>query len=99
MSVKPREGTGTNPLKYGPIKSISVGNIYLRRRYDGPVDSYQEHDIERYCTMQGSLLRPKTSETRIQSRAVPTFHTLRVGGAHVSIIHACRYMYKCSYIN
>ena len=71
MSVKPREGTGTNPLKYGPIKSISVGSIYLRSRYDGPVDSYQEHDIERYCTctMQGSLLRPSIVDisTSVQS--------------------------------
>jgi len=57
VSVKPREGTGTTPLKCGPIKSISVGSIYLRNRYDGPVDSYQEHDIERYNgTMQGSYL-------------------------------------------
>ena len=47
VTIRPVAGTGTSPLKCDHISSVSVGSIYLRNRYDEPLDSYQTNDLER----------------------------------------------------
>ena len=48
VTVRPMvgPGLGTNPLKCNHISSVAVGSIYLRNRYDEPLDSYQNTDLE-----------------------------------------------------
>ena len=49
MTVQPvvGPGLGSSPLKCNHISSIAVGSMYLRNRYDEPLDSYQSADLER----------------------------------------------------
>ena len=48
VCVCPVQGSGSSPLRLDHISSMSVGSIYLRNRYDEPLDSYQPHDLERW---------------------------------------------------
>ncbi len=45
VAVQPEEKSGR--LVFDSIKSVSIGSIYLRNRYDEALDSYQEKDLER----------------------------------------------------
>lgn len=39
--------SGNGPLVCDSITSVEMGSVYLRNRYDEPLDSYQESDLER----------------------------------------------------
>ena len=41
-------GTDSNLMRAQSISSIAIGSCYLRNRYDEPLDSYQEQDLERF---------------------------------------------------
>ena len=45
--IRPVAGSGSSSLQYNHISSVSVGSVYLRNRYDEPLDSYQTEDLER----------------------------------------------------
>ncbi len=47
VAVRTVAGSGNSPLKADHISSVSIGSIYLRNRYDEPLDSYQSRDLER----------------------------------------------------
>ena len=47
MKVGLVEGSGESPLQCSHITSISIGSIYVRRRNDEPLDSYQDIDLDR----------------------------------------------------
>ena len=47
VKVVPIPNSGNGPLVCDSISSMSVGSVYLRNRYDEPLDSYQEQDLER----------------------------------------------------
>ena len=47
VKVAPIPNSGNGPLVCNSISSMSVGSVYLRNRYDEPLDSYQEQDLER----------------------------------------------------
>ena len=55
-------GSGTSPLSMSHITSVSVGSVYQRSRYDESLDSYQEHDLERwvwpYITLPSNSYTP-----------------------------------------
>ena len=38
---------GATPLACDHISSVTMGSVYLRNRYDEPLSSWQEHDLER----------------------------------------------------
>ena len=40
-------GGDNSPVVCDSITCVSVGSIYMRSRYDEPLDSYQEADLER----------------------------------------------------
>ena len=44
----PSGGPVCSPLQLDHVSSVSLGSIYLRNRYDEPLDSYQEQDLDRY---------------------------------------------------
>ena len=50
VAVQPVVGPGPESclLRAQSISSISIGSCYLRNRYDEPLDSYQEQDLERF---------------------------------------------------
>lgn len=60
VSVRPVVGFGNSPLKCDHISSVAVGSMYLRNRYDEPLDSYQTIDLER--------LRLKWSDALVNRR-------------------------------
>ena len=47
VAVRTVPGSGNSTLKCDYISSVSVGSIYLRNRYDEPLESYQSRDLER----------------------------------------------------
>ena len=47
VALRTVPGSGNSTLKCDCISSVSVGSIYLRNRYDEPLDSYQSRDLER----------------------------------------------------
>lgn len=47
VTVKAVDGSGSSPLQCSHISSVCVGSMYLRNRYDEPLDSYQTIDLER----------------------------------------------------
>lgn len=47
VAVRTVPGSGNSPLKCDCISSVSVGSVYLRNRYDEPLDTYQSRDLER----------------------------------------------------
>ena len=47
MKVGPFEGSGESPLQCSHITSIAIGSICMRGRNDGPLDSYQDIDLDR----------------------------------------------------
>ena len=51
---------GGSPLQCDHISSVAIGSIYLRTRYEEPLDSWQEHDLDR--------LRNKWSEALMNRR-------------------------------
>ena len=38
---------GGSPLQCDHISSVAIGSIYLRTRYEEPLDSWQEQDLDR----------------------------------------------------
>ena len=52
VTVCPVPGSGASPLRLDHISSVAMGSIYLRNRYDVPLDSYQLHDLERCAIRQ-----------------------------------------------
>ena len=38
---------GRSPLQCDHISSVAIGSIYLRTRYEEPLDSWQEQDLDR----------------------------------------------------
>ncbi len=55
VKVVPVSMNDSDPVVCDTITSVSVGSIYMRSRYDDPLDSYQEADLERYDVMGVSL--------------------------------------------
>ena len=50
------EGLGSSPLKCDHVSFVSVGSMYLRNRYDEPLNSSQGGDLERLRTKWSNAL-------------------------------------------
>ena len=47
VKVVPVSGSGNSPLQCSHITSVAIGSIYVRKRTDEPLDSYQDTDLDR----------------------------------------------------
>lgn len=47
VTVREVDGQGCSPLKCDHVSSVHIGSMYLRNRYDEPLDSHQNTDLER----------------------------------------------------
>ena len=56
VTVTQLEGLGCSPLQCDHISFVSVGSMYLRNRYDDPLDSLQSNDLEQLRTKWSNAL-------------------------------------------
>ncbi len=56
VTMRQLEGAGASPLQVDHVASVAVGSMYLRNRYDEPLDSFQKDDLQKLRTKWSNAL-------------------------------------------